>query len=98
MSVAIRLTKTGKKNSHSFRVVAITKRSKRDGKNLAVLGFYNPSQNPPTLEINKDDLKSWIEKGAEVSPAVQQLMLGKYEFKKYNPKAEKEAAKAQEQA
>ena len=41
MAVMIRLQKTGKRNASSFRVVAIEKHSKRDGKTLALLGYFN---------------------------------------------------------
>ncbi len=95
MSVAIRLSKIGKKNAHSFRVVVMPKRSKRDGDNLEVLGFFDPSHNPAKFEIDKTKLDEWVKNGAQVSPAVSELLAGNYKFKKYDPKAEKEAAKEQ---
>ncbi len=94
MSVAIRLSKVGKKNQHSFRVVVVPKRSKRDGENLAVLGFFDPSHNPARFEVDKAKLEKWVKSGALVSPAVTELLAGNYKFKKYDPKAEK-AAKEQ---
>ena len=86
MSVSIRLSRTGKKNSPSYRIVVLPTRSKRDGKNLEVVGHYNPSHNPPSFEYDKESLKEWVSKGAIVSPAVLKLIDGKYNYVKYEPK------------
>jgi len=73
MSVKIRLTKVGKKHQVSYRVVAQDTRSKRDGKFLDVLGFYNP-HNKPQLELDSNKINSWIQKGAKPTPAVENLI------------------------
>lgn len=73
MSVKIRLAKVGKSHQISYRVVAQDTRSKRDGKFLDVLGFYNPYNNP-ALEINKEKLTLWIQKGALPTLAVKSLI------------------------
>ena len=91
MSVSIRLARTGKKNSPSYRIVAVPKRAKRDGENLDVIGHYNPSHVPATFEYSKELLEKWVKNGAIISSAVQKLLDGKYSYTKYDPKAEKEA-------
>jgi small subunit ribosomal protein S16 len=73
MSVKIRLTKTGKRHQISFRLVAQDTRRARDGKFLEILGFYNP-HNKPALEIKKDRVDFWVEKGAKPTIAVKKLL------------------------
>jgi small subunit ribosomal protein S16 len=72
--VKIRLAKTGKKNKISYRIVACETRSKRNGKNLAVLGFYDPKTKPAKIKINKEALDVWLKKGAQPTPAVKKLL------------------------
>ncbi len=91
MSVTIRLSRIGKKNSPSYRIVVSNTRSKREGENLDTIGFYNPSNTPALFELDKEKLNSWVSKGAKVTDAVTNLMEGKYTFTKYQPK--KDAAK-----
>ena len=42
MAVKLRLKKTGRKNRPSYRIVATDAHAKRDGKELEVLGHYDP--------------------------------------------------------
>jgi small subunit ribosomal protein S16 len=72
--IKIRLARTGSKNLPSYRIVASERRSKRDNKNLAVLGFYDPKTKPPTIKINQVLLNSWLKKGAQLTPAVKKLI------------------------
>lgn len=75
MSVKIRLAVTGKKNQIAYRIVASDTRTKRDGKTLEILGFYNPTSNAvDKLHIEKDKIDSWVKKGAIVTPAVALLI------------------------
>jgi small subunit ribosomal protein S16 len=83
MSVTIRLSRIGRKNSPAFRVVATNTRSKRDGQVLDILGFYNPSQKPALFSIEEKKVKMWQERGAIISKAVDELIKGSYQFKPY---------------
>ncbi|HMD69182.1 MAG TPA: 30S ribosomal protein S16 [Chitinivibrionales bacterium] len=74
MSVKIRLARTGRKNVSRFRVVAIDGRTQRDGKFLEVIGTYNPQATPKQFTLNADRIAYWIEKGAEVSETVHNLL------------------------
>jgi small subunit ribosomal protein S16 len=64
----------GRKNVSRFRVVAIDGRTQRDGKFLEVLGTYNPQANPKQFTLNTERITYWIEKGAEVSETVHNLL------------------------
>lgn len=83
MSVKIRLSRTGKRNAPSYRIVAIDSRSPRDGRPLETLGHYNPSMTPPSFAVKKDRVKHWQSVGAQTTEAVENLLKGKYEYKKY---------------
>ena len=71
----IRLTRTGRKNAPSYRVVIANQRSKRDGEFLDYVGIYNPTVKPVTLEFKKDLVKSWMDKGAQPTATVKGLMV-----------------------
>ena len=73
MSVRIRLTKVGKKHQISFRIVAQDAQTKRDGKFLEILGFYNPHVKPK-LKIKDDRMNFWILRGAKPTEAVTKLL------------------------
>ena len=73
MSVKIRLAKTGKKHQISYRIVAQDTRSKRDGKFLEILGFYNRNSHPQ-MAINREKVGNWIQKGAKPTEAVAKLL------------------------
>jgi small subunit ribosomal protein S16 len=72
--VKIRLTKTGKKHHLSYRIVVVDSRKKRDGHYVEMLGFYNPTVNPPIIKINQERLKFWQSVGAQINPAVAKLI------------------------
>jgi small subunit ribosomal protein S16 len=71
MSVSIKLSRTGAKNSPFYRIIAATTRSKRDGKNLEILGSYNP--NTKKVEVNSDQFDAWVKKGAIVTQGVKKI-------------------------
>lgn len=49
MTVKIRLARLGCKNRPFFRLVAADDKSRRDGKQIEVLGFYDPLQGSSLL-------------------------------------------------
>ena len=79
MSVKVRMTRSGSKKRPFYRIVAINSDSRRDGRPLDFIGYYNPCTNPGTLSIDADKLNAWIEKGAEMTDPVRTLVkkLGK---------------------
>lgn len=80
MAVMIRLQRTGKRNAPSYRVVAVEKHSKRDGKTLALLGFYNPNMKPDLIQLDKAEIGKWIKNGAKPSLIVQKLLDNKLQL------------------
>ncbi len=74
MAVKLRLTRTGCKKRPFYRVVAVNSTSRRDGRPLDFLGWYNPLTNPAKVDIDQDKVKKWLELGAEPSDTVRSLL------------------------
>ena len=72
--LAIQLMRTGAKKSPSYRVVVKEKQSKRDGAYLENLGTYNPTRNPAEIKLNLTRVNYWLEKGAQPTNTVSQLI------------------------
>ena len=96
--VKIRLQKIGRKNAPAYRIVVANVSAPRNGKYIQLIGFYNPSHNPPKFEIKKDLYKEWLSKGAQPTEAVQELIDGKYKFVKYDAEELKKKKEAKIQA
>ncbi len=87
MSITIRLAKFGKRNAPTYRIVVANTRDKRNGRFLDILGHFNPDL-PAKQAFSMDEKKyqDWRSKGALVTDAVEKLVEGTYEYKKYEPK------------
>lgn len=73
--VKIRLTRTGRKNYHTFRVVAADTKSPRDGRFLEVLGHYDPHKDgDEKCVIKRERVEYWLGKGAQPSHTVWTLL------------------------
>lgn len=68
--VKIRLTRTGKSHEPHYRIVAVHDRSKRDGQYIEKIGYYNPRTKVPTLTYDKEILKKWMDRGAQMTDTV----------------------------
>ena len=65
MSVAIRLSRQGKKKSPFYRIVAADKRCARDGRFIELLGTYHPITK--VLKLDNERYQKWISVGAQPS-------------------------------
>lgn len=74
MAVKLRLTRMGSKKRPFYRVVAINSATRRDGRPLEYLGYYNPMTNPAKIEIDQEKVKKWLDLGAEPSDTVRSLL------------------------
>jgi small subunit ribosomal protein S16 len=64
----------GSKKRPFYRIVAMNSETRRDGRALEYVGFYNPMVSPAELNIDKDKIKSWIDKGAKPTDTVRSLL------------------------
>lgn len=72
--VRIRLRRTGKRHQPSYRVVVTDLESPRDGRFIENIGFYNPRNDPPTIEIDVERARYWLSVGAQPSDAAARLL------------------------
>jgi small subunit ribosomal protein S16 len=72
--VRIRLRRTGKRHQPSYRVVVADLESPRDGRFIENIGFYNPRNDPPTIEIDVERARYWLSVGAQPSDAAARLL------------------------
>ena len=80
--LVIRFTRTGKKGERKYRLVVKEKRSKRDGKPVELLGFYEKTVSSVVKEFKDDRIKYWVSQGAKMTPAVKDVIEGNKREKK----------------
>jgi len=90
----IKLVRFGKRNQPHYRIVIQEARTKRDGKYTAKIGHYAPTQNPKILEINLEEYKKWLVKGAQPTETVASLAK---RFESGNPFPEKKKGLSKKQ-
>ncbi len=73
--LTIRLQRLGKKNAPTYRLVISEKARDTQGKNLEILGSFNPHAVEGGLIPNTERIKYWLEKGAQTSNTVHNLFL-----------------------
>ena len=74
MAVKLKLTRMGSKKHPFFRVVAANNETRRDGRPLEFLGFYNPMVNPAEVKLDGEKVKKWLALGAEPTDTVRALI------------------------
>ena len=74
MAAKIKLTRIGAKKQPTYRVVIQEEHSKRDGRFIENLGFYNPRTEPPTIVLNQERVNYWLGVGALPTESVGQLL------------------------
>src|SRR2546428_13747563 len=74
MATRIRLRRVGRKGQSYFRIVVADSRSPRDGRFVATLGNYNPRTNPARIQVDAEQTRAWLEKGALPTDTVRSLL------------------------
>ncbi len=74
MAVTIRLTRMGAKKKPYYRLVAADSRFPRDGRFIEVLGTYDPKVEPPAVNLDREKVQSWVDRGATLSTTVRSLL------------------------
>lgn len=73
MAVKIRLTRTGRHNDPSYRIVAADSRFPCDGRYIELLGIYDPKDVNNAAKIDEEKAIKWIRNGAQLSDTVRAL-------------------------
>lgn len=71
--IKLRLKKYGRKGQISYRIVAMTSATKRDGRALEELGFYNPRTKE--LSLNLERVQARLKDGAQPTDVVKNLLV-----------------------
>ena len=70
----IRLARFGAKKKPFYRVVVIEKERARNGRNLEVVGHFNPLTNPNVVKLEHERIAHWTKNGAQMSDTVARLV------------------------
>lgn len=69
--IKIRLKKYGRKGQPCYRIVAMDSRSKRDGRSIEELGFFNPMTDETHLKFQR--ITARLQEGAQPTQTVKNI-------------------------
>jgi small subunit ribosomal protein S16 len=72
--VRIRLKRFGTLKRPFYRIVVVDQRTRRDGRPLEEIGYYNPRTEPIELKVNTESATKWLNNGAQPSDTVKGLL------------------------
>lgn len=74
--VRIRMKRMGRTHRPFYRINAVDRRAKRDGRVIENLGWYNPIEKDESkqLSLNEERIKHWLGVGAQPSETVADLL------------------------
>ena len=72
--VRIRLRRTGRKKTPTYRIVVADSTSPRDGRFIEIIGQYTPRQGETALNLKTERANYWLDKGAQPSDTVRSLL------------------------
>jgi small subunit ribosomal protein S16 len=72
LMIKLRLKKFGKKREASYRIVAAQSTTRRDGRPLEELGFYNPRTDE--VRLNTEAIVKRLQQGAQPTDTVRRLL------------------------
>ena len=71
--IKLRLKKYGRKGQPCYRIVAMDSRTKRDGRAIEELGFYNPMTDETHLKFER--IKARLKDGAQPTETVHNIFV-----------------------
>ena len=74
--IKIRMKRMGRTHRPFYRINAMDTRSPRDGRVVEQLGHYDPIESDESKQIvlKEDRIKYWLEKGAQTSETVGDIL------------------------
>ena len=82
--IKLRLKRFGKKKEVSYRIVAIERKTRRDGRPIEELGFYNPRTDETRLDVPA--IVKRLQQGAQPSETVRSILNKAQVFEQVNAK------------
>ena len=74
MSVVIRLSRAGRVHLPYYHIGVYNSRTRRDGRPVEQLGFYDPKSEKETVRIDLERAKYWLSVGAKPSATVATIL------------------------
>lgn len=74
MAVRIRLARVGARNAPFYRVVVADSERSRDGRNLEVVGHYDPHKGIEKASLKKERIQYWLSCGARPSGTMKRIL------------------------
>ena len=74
MAMKLRLTRMGCKKRPFYRIVAMDSKTRRDGRALDFIGYYNPMVDPAEIKVDSEKVRTWMERGAQPTDTVRALL------------------------
>ncbi len=74
MAVKMRLRRMGQKKAPFYRIVIADERSPRDGRFIAEIGIYDPTQDPSLIKFEEEEEKKWLKNGVQPTERVAKLL------------------------
>lgn len=74
MAVKIKLQRLGKIRTPHYRVIVADARTRRDGREIEVIGTYSPKNEPSVIDINHERAQYWISVGAQPTEPVMAIL------------------------
>jgi len=68
----LRLKRIGRKKQPVYRIVVMENSTRRDGRPVEEVGYYNPSTKQSKFEIEK--IRKWLSYGVKPTPTVYDLL------------------------
>lgn len=84
MAVKLRLKRMGAKKAPFYRIVAADSRFPRDGRDIEVVGTYNPTKEPAVVNLDEEKALKWLRQGAQPSDTVRNILSEKGVMKKFH--------------
>lgn len=84
MAVKLRLKRMGAKKAPFYRIVAADSRFPRDGRDIEVIGTYNPIKTPAIVVLEEEKALKWLQQGAQPSDTVRNILSKEGVMKKFH--------------
>jgi small subunit ribosomal protein S16 len=85
------MQRQGRPKKPFYRIVAVDKRARRDGRPIEFLGQYDPMADSDKIKVNQERLDYWLKQGAVPTETLSALLK-----KKQNPVSEKKSEEPKE--
>ena len=81
--VKLRLKRMGAKKAPVYRIVAADSRAPRDGRDIEVVGLYDPTKSPAIVKVDEEKALKWLNNGATPTDTVRAILSKEGIMKKF---------------